>query len=167
MEKYVKLRHVNNLLVKMHKEPRYQHEGEDYHSGVAQVAVMLIDVPTVEFEEPKVGKWYFGDDGKAHCSECDMPGMAYAWKYCPNCGAAMELASNNDRKTAKWEFWEGWVGNHDMRIEDATCSNCGYVHPTVRRELIGNKFKSGETPQDILNKLSDTCLRCGARMSKE
>jgi ribosomal protein S27AE len=65
---------------------------------------------------------------------------------------------------ARWEFWEGWIGNHDRRIEDATCSNCGYVHPTVRRTLIGNKFKSGETPQDILDKLSDTCPRCGAKM---
>ena len=48
-----------------------------------------------------------------------------------------------------------------------TCSNCGYKHPTVRRELIGNKFKSGETPQDILNKLSDFCPSCRTQMIKE
>lgn len=37
----------------------------------------------------RIGTWLMKDDGRAHCSECDTPGMAYAWKYCPNCGAEM------------------------------------------------------------------------------
>jgi hypothetical protein len=32
---------------------------------------------------------------------------------------------------AMWEYWSGWSGNHDRRIEDATCSNCEFVHKTV------------------------------------
>lgn len=32
---------------------------------------------------------------------------------------------------AHWNIWGGWSGNHDRRIEDATCSNCGYRHETV------------------------------------
>ncbi len=93
MEKYVKLKDVNDMLVKMHKEPRYQHEGEDYHSGVAQVAVMLIDVPTVEFEEPKAGKWItIGDELKeTTCSNCGhwVETPYGKTKYCPYCGAKM------------------------------------------------------------------------------
>ena len=61
---------------------------------------------------------------------------------------------------AKWLFWEGWVGNHDKRIEDATCSKCGYRHVIVRKT-----FGSGETNRDVLNKLSPFCPACGSEMS--
>ena len=59
----------------------------------------------------------------------------------------------------KWEFWEGWIGNHDMRIDDATCSNCGYEHPTIRRAR-----GVLETEQEVLNKLFKFCPACGACM---
>jgi len=36
---------------------------------------------------------------------------------------------------AYWTVWGGWSGNHDRRIEDATCSNCGYIHPKVYGSL--------------------------------
>ena len=62
---------------------------------------------------------------------------------------------------AKWLFWEGWMSNHDMRIDNATCSNCGYMHFTVRREP-----GSRETEQDILRKLGNFCPNCGKRMIK-
>lgn len=52
---------------------------------------------------------------------------------------------------AEWKYWEGWEGNCDQRIENATCSNCGYVHPTVKG-----------SPE----KLSDFCGGCGRRMAK-
>ena len=96
MEKYVKLKDVNNMLVKMHEEPRYQHEGEDYHSGVAQVAVMLIDVPAVEIEEPKIGKWI---------SASTKPGVQIGMK-CSLCGARIKYS----------EFYNG---NHNY------CHKCG------------------------------------------
>lgn len=58
----------------------------------------------------------------------------------------------------EWRFWDGWRGNHDQRIEDATCSECGYVHPTVRREHNDKSYK------DVLGRLANYCPNCGARM---
>ena len=37
----------------------------------------------------------------------------------------------NNIKYGRWIYWDGWKGNHDQRIDDATCSECGYEHPTV------------------------------------
>lgn len=59
----------------------------------------------------------------------------------------------------KWEFWEGSIGNHDLRIEDATCSRCGYVHPTVRRT-----YGKRESFEEVVKKLAATCPRCSADM---
>jgi hypothetical protein len=64
-----------------------------------------------------------------------------------------------NRCRAEWLFWEGWTSNHDMRIDDAVCSSCGYKHPTVRRTPY-----SLEIEQDVLNKLSRFCPCCGKRM---
>ena len=33
---------------------------------------------------------------------------------------------------AEWKYWDGWRSNHDMKIDDATCSKCGFVHPVIR-----------------------------------
>lgn len=44
-----------------------------------------------------------------------------------------EDSTTNEQKQAYWLIWAGWTGNHDQRIEDATCTNCGYKHPTVHR----------------------------------
>jgi hypothetical protein len=63
---------------------------------------------------------------------------------------------------AKWQFWEGWIGNHDKRIEDATCSNCGYKHPKVCRT-----YGSNENAQDVLDKLFKFCPSCGKLMESE
>lgn len=52
---------------------------------------------------------------------------------------------------AYWKYWGGWGGNHDKRIDDATCSNCGFKHPTVRG-------------YDAPNQLHKICPRCGLRM---
>lgn len=60
-----------------------------------------------------------------------------------------------------WIYWEGWIGNHDMRIEDATCSECGYKHPAVRRDINGKRDKEA-----VLNKLANECPKCGAFMKK-
>lgn len=59
----------------------------------------------------------------------------------------------------QWKFWEGWMSNHDMRIDDATCSICGYEHPTVRRT-----YGIRETEQEVLNKLFKFCPNCGTCM---
>lgn len=51
---------------------------------------------------------------------------------------------------ANWLIWGEWKGNHDQRIEYATCSKCGYVHPTV--------FKS-------VDNLAKYCPSCKREMS--
>ena len=43
----------------------------------------------------------------------------------------------------EWIFWDGWIGNHDHRIEDAKCSNCGFEHPTVHHPKELYKFCPG------------------------
>lgn len=53
-----------------------------------------------------------------------------------------------------WEYWGGWAGNHDKRIDDAKCSNCGFKHPTVR----------GSNAPDLLYKV---CPECGRRMGRK
>jgi predicted RNA-binding Zn-ribbon protein involved in translation (DUF1610 family) len=94
MEKYVRLQDINDLLMRMAKEPRYQHEEEDYYSGVAQVAGELVGIDTIEFDGPKQGEWV----AKAvmirtpsalnyTCSVCGAEG--HCTPYCPNCGAKM------------------------------------------------------------------------------
>lgn len=52
---------------------------------------------------------------------------------------------------AEWEYWDGWSGNHDKRIEDATCSRCGYKHFIVKGSP---------------NLLQDYCPCCKSRMKK-
>lgn len=106
-----------------------------------------------------------------YCSKC---GKFYPERnkdrlgnYCPHCGAQMvtntlELHTEEVEPVAKWEFWKGWIGNYDYRIEDATCSRCGYVHPTVRRT-----FGSRETAKEVLDKLKDHCPNCKSKMEVE
>lgn len=68
-------------------------------------------------------------------------------------------------KRGHWIYWGGWCGNHDMRIEDAACSECGYKHPTVRWEQGDPR---GEAAYEaVLNKLKNECPKCGAAMQKE
>ena len=69
--------------------------------------------------------------------------------------------SNCCGQYAFWEYWSGWVGNHDQRIEDATCSNCGYVHPTVRLDFDkGENFRNCFVPA----KLPSICPNCEFKM---
>lgn len=56
-----------------------------------------------------------------------------------------------EKPQAYWEYWGGWRGNHDKRIDDAKCSSCGFEHPTVR---------GGNAP----NQLYKICPMCGKRM---
>lgn len=103
-----------------------------------------------------IGHWDHYSTTMMECSVCKKHVPKHRYNFCPECGTKMQ-----DRigKTGKWLFWEGWIGNHDKRIEDATCSECGYQHPTVRRA-----WQSNETAEDVLNKLATTCPSCGAKM---
>ena len=104
MEKYVKLEDINIMLSKMYKEPRYQHEDEDFYSGVSQVACNLMYVPTIKLEEPKVGKWIFNKWAGQEYYKCSCCGKDYplppTWNaydinkylnYCSACGARMKV----------------------------------------------------------------------------
>lgn len=111
-----------------------------------------------------VGRHGLGGYDDYRCSVCGMyeegtrnPNLL--GKYCSYCGAILRA---DFEPFSKWKFWDGWISNYDKRIEDATCSKCGYKHPTVRREPGSN-----ETAQDVLNKLSDHCPGCGTKMQKE
>ena len=79
----------------------------------------------------------------------------------PEASLNVKAAEPVEPAKAKWMFWEGWMSNHDMRIEDATCSACGYKHHTVRRT-----YGVKETEQEVLNKLGNFCPNCGKPMVK-
>lgn len=55
---------------------------------------------------------------------------------------------------AHWEYWDGWLSNHDMRIECA-CSACGYKD-VVR----GYGY-------DNIKHLPERCHGCWAKMDEE
>ena len=55
---------------------------------------------------------------------------------------------------AHWEYWDGWMSNHDMRIECA-CSACGYKD-VVR----GYGY-------DNIKHLPERCHGCWAKMDEE
>lgn len=61
----------------------------------------------------------------------------------------VNIETKKSEEVAHWEVWGGWAGNHDQRIEDAKCSNCGYEHHTVYGSL---------------SKLSPHCPKCGRKM---
>lgn len=66
-----------------------------------------------------------------------------------------EKVMDTDASTkAHWFYWGGLVGNHDGRIEGATCTKCGFKHPTV----------IGKNAADNLYKF---CPECGSKMVKE
>lgn len=66
-------------------------------------------------------------------------------EYISNLG----IEQQTNQKTAFWDFWLGWGGNHDQRIDDAKCSSCGWKHPTVYRST---------------DNLQKTCPSCGSKM---
>lgn len=102
MEKYVKLQDINDLLMRMVREPRYQHEDEDYYSGVAQVAGELNSLDTVELNELRQGEWVpksvmirTPSARNYTCSFCGAEG--HCTPYCQYCGAAMKVQEVADR----------------------------------------------------------------------
>lgn len=71
--------------------------------------IELIDnAPTIEAEPVKRGKWIYDNQFhwyRASCSECgykrvtDIKAEKWnGWKYCPNCGAQMDLKEEAETK---------------------------------------------------------------------
>lgn len=79
-----------------------------------------------------------------------------AWKARPR-PYGVKPSQADTELSGHWIYWDGWCGNHDRRIDDATCSVCGYKHPTVR---------ATKEEWDTRKFLSDTCPGCGAKMKK-
>lgn len=65
-------------------------------------------------------------------------------------------------RIGRWIYWNGWVSNHDLRIDDAFCSECGYRHPAVR--LTEGYPTVEEARASVLDKLAKECPNCGAKM---
>lgn len=111
MEKYYRVSDINEILNKLAKEPRYQHEGEDFYNGVCAVEGALMCLEPVMFEEPKVGKWELREveafwiqnmeeslkTGKptksivsvCSCCKTEFGRAVLTYRYCPNCGTKM------------------------------------------------------------------------------
>ena len=86
------------------------------------------------------------------------------WNTRYNCASVSNKEEEPVRR-GRWVYWSGWRGNHDMRIEDAVCSECGYEHPAVRWEQSDPRGKGAY--ESVLNKLKYECPKCGALMQKE
>ena len=72
----------------------YELEGStEYNKGVTDAFNALFDLPTVEAEPIKHGRWIYPNDETypPYCSECKQDAIDYIESnYCPNCGARMD-----------------------------------------------------------------------------
>ena len=107
-----------------------EHQHYDYMSDEYYVLVLLhyskpvIDIENAPTVEPvRHGRWvhgkelsrdYIGDVcvsihyDKCWCSECDYPTEGHPlWKYCPNCGAKMNVETGNTYSIGKIELPTG------------------------------------------------------------
>lgn len=96
-------------------------------------------------------------DGMCPCSEgCEVYSnedcVNRIMDYLKSCIVDSIMVEPMEVYEAEWKYWEGWCSNHDKRIEDATCSKCGYKHPTIR-------FGSPDLLQDY-------CPSCKSKMRK-
>lgn len=98
MESYYKTKEVDAIICKLLKEPKYQHEGEDFKAGVSAVECELADLATIVEYEELTAMWLT----REHRND-------YLWVECSNCGFlvenynAVELGiSSTDIKGYKW-----------------------------------------------------------------
>lgn len=60
-------------------------------TNTESMGMLFDDPPTIEY---KKGHWILKGYGIGVCSECDFcVGNVYVSKYCPNCGAKMEVGT--------------------------------------------------------------------------
>lgn len=84
-EEYINNAELDELL------EQYQEEGyEDCYSHEEVSLAKQIYITRSKYVIGGPREWILKDDGKAHCPYCDAAGMAYSWKFCPECGAIME-----------------------------------------------------------------------------
>lgn len=63
-----------------------------YNVPVPVVRQNILDMPTIEAEPVRHGRWIISSDGYyPYCSECKAePKSGNMTKYCPNCGSKMD-----------------------------------------------------------------------------
>lgn len=77
-----------------------------------------------------------------------QPIFVTAWKKMPQAYFEKRI----DETT--WVFSSYWRGNHDKRIEDATCEKCGCKHPPI----VGS-----DSCQQLIDSFYKYCPNCGRR----
>ncbi len=79
--------HLNELMNNEYCDP-------DFKKACFGLSVYLDDVPTLEVEPVKHGKW-IRYNGENICSECHRCNFTMTF-YCPHCGAKMEGDDENE-----------------------------------------------------------------------
>lgn len=99
MEEYIKLSDVLNNIEDLKKSPWYNDDNGFGSRIVKKDTVDIIrdlcvlEVPAADVKEVVHGKWLINCDGYyPYCSVCtEEPKGGNMTKYCPNCGAKMDL----------------------------------------------------------------------------
>ena len=94
------LRYIDADALKAKYEQMLPEIGDGYHKETLQDVLFELEyAPTVSPEEVRgVGKWLndVGEFGfpEIPCSVCGYKSGHYGFKYCPNCGAHMEVSED-------------------------------------------------------------------------
>ena len=181
IEREATLNEIDEAISNIQFTSPYQNEIEIMVQGMERVRDIVESAFAEDVEEVKHAYWhdiYLITPWVATgiCSACNTKSYINSdfpyFKRCPECGAFMDdlegfkairkktdITSTESANRGHWIYWDGWMGNHDQRIDDATCSECGYVHPTVRREK-GDQYS-------VPDKLAAKCPCCKAIMDKK
>lgn len=96
-KEYVEREIVMEMFKQLYKEPHYQHEGEDYYSGICQVVGEFVLIPAADVEPVVHGEWIYDrtyyEADECYCSLCNQlmtTARGVRMKHCPNCGAKMD-----------------------------------------------------------------------------
>lgn len=77
--RFIKLSDVNNIINELLKEPTYQHEGEDFYSGVSAVEGEIACLDTYLLDKSIAAHWMT----REHKND-------FLWVECSNCGFLVE-----------------------------------------------------------------------------
>ena len=77
--RFIKLSDINNIINELLKEPAYQHEGEDFYSGVNAVECEIACLDAYLLDKSIVAHWMT----REHKND-------YLWVECSNCGFLVE-----------------------------------------------------------------------------
>ena len=93
---YYSRKDVEDIIRKLAKEPRYQHDGEDFYSGVCAVESEIACLNAYVFDESIAAHWKTKEDKND-----------FLWVECSNCGfsvknyEALKVGDGTDGPLAK------------------------------------------------------------------